>query len=82
MDAGLKMKFMKENLTANLTINDIFYSQVWRGVNNFGGLSMDASGGYESRQVKLALVYRYGNRNVKATRNRSVGSTTESKRAK
>jgi iron complex outermembrane receptor protein len=82
VDAGLKMKFLEERLSANLTVQDIFWTQKWRGDNQFGGLKITARGGWESRQVRMALVYRFGNRNAKGGRNRSSASSTEQNRVK
>jgi hypothetical protein len=82
LDVGLKMKFLEDRLTANLTIQDIFWTQKWRGTNNFGGLQLEARGGWESRQFRLAVIYRYGNQKAKGGRNRSSGSAAEQSRVK
>ena len=56
-----------------LTVSDPFNSQRWRGISQFGGLYMDASGGYESRQVRLNVTYNFGSKQIKAARQRKTG---------
>jgi iron complex outermembrane receptor protein len=80
VDAGFRMKFFGGNLSAYLICTDLFWSQKWKGINQFGGLSTIADGGYESRQLRLGFVYRFGNNNVAASRNRKTGATQESGR--
>jgi iron complex outermembrane receptor protein len=60
-----------------LTVSDPFNSQQWRGISQFGGLYMDASGGYESRQVRINFTYTFGNKQVKAARQRKTGLEDE-----
>jgi hypothetical protein len=39
-----------------------------------------ASGGYESRQLKLYFTYRFGNKQVKAASRHVIGAEDENKR--
>lgn len=74
IDAGLQKRFFKDKATLKLTVSDIFFSMQWRGISNFAGLYMDASGGWESRQLKLNFSYRFGSKEIKGQRNRNTGS--------
>lgn len=80
VDGGLQKRFMKEKATIKMSVSDIFNSMHWRGISNFSGLYMDASGGWESRQFKLNFTYRFGSKNIKSQRNRSTGSDDINKR--
>jgi iron complex outermembrane recepter protein len=82
MDAGLQRKFFNDRATLKLTMSDVFQSMQWRGISQFGGLYMDASGGWESRQVRANFTWVLGNKQVKAARQRSTGAGDESDRAK
>jgi iron complex outermembrane recepter protein len=80
VDAGLQKRLLKEKATLKMTVSDIFFSMQWRGISNFAGLYMDASGGWESRQFKLNFTYRFGRKEIKSQRNRNTGSEDINKR--
>lgn len=82
MTVGVEHKVLKDRGSLNLTLSDPFNAQRWRGVSQFGGLYMIASGGYESRQIRLNFTYNFGGNQVKGARQRSAGSDDESKRIK
>ena len=73
MDMGVQKKFWKENANLRISLTDIFFTQPWEGVSHFGGLYVKATGQYESRQLKANFTYRFGNKQVKATRTRKSG---------
>ena len=52
----------------------------WGGVSEFAGQYLHAYGNWESRQFRLNLTYRFGNTQVKAARQRKLGSEEEGKR--
>ena len=74
---GLQRKLFSERGSVVLTVSDPFNSQQWRGISRFGGLYMDASGGYESRQVRLNVTYNFGSKQIKAARQRKTGLEEE-----
>jgi iron complex outermembrane recepter protein len=69
----------KGNLKAS--VSDIFQTMGWSATNNFTGQYLNARGGYESRQFKLNLTYRFGSNQVKGERQRKTGLEDENKRA-
>ncbi|MEZ4903000.1 MAG: TonB-dependent receptor [Spirosomataceae bacterium] len=77
LDLGLQAKVLKDKGSLKLTFADVFFTQPWRGTNEFGGLRIVANGGYESRQVRLNFTYHFGNRQVKAARQRDTGADSE-----
>ena len=80
VDAGIQKKLWDKRASIKLAVQDIFNSMGWSGSNDFGGLAMKASGGWESRAVKLNFTYLIGNTEIKGSRNRSTGLEDESKR--
>jgi iron complex outermembrane receptor protein len=74
---GVQRKVLADRGSVVLTVSDPFNSQQWQGISQFGGLYMDASGGYESRQVRLNFTYNFGNNQVKAARQRKTGLEDE-----
>ena len=74
---GLQHKVLADRGNVVLTVSDPFNSQQWRGISQFGGLYMDASGGWESRQIRVNFTYSFGGRQVKAARQRKTGLEEE-----
>jgi|APTNR8051073442_1049403.scaffolds.fasta_scaffold02800_2 outer membrane receptor protein involved in Fe transport len=81
VDAGLSAKILKGRGRLKVSVSDIFITQRWRGVNQFGDLYMDASGGWESRQLRTSFSYNFGNQEVKEARRRQTGLEDEKNRA-
>ena len=79
-NVGVSRKVIKDRGSLVVILTDPFNSQRWRGISECGGLYMDASGGYESRQLRLNFTYNFGSRQVKAARQRKAGSDDENKR--
>ncbi|MBI1227289.1 MAG: TonB-dependent receptor [Bacteroidetes bacterium] len=82
IDAGISKKLLKGKATLKLSVNDIFYTQKWRGVSNFGQLYMTVDGRGDSRRFRANFSYRFGNEQVKAARRRSTGLEDEKNRIK
>jgi outer membrane receptor protein involved in Fe transport len=82
LDIGASKNFLKKKLNARLAFTDIFWSSRWRGISDYAGLYFDANGGWESRQARLTLTYRFGNSNVQQSRERKTGMSDEAQRIK
>lgn len=81
LDVGLQTKLFRDNATLRVSVTDIFYTMPWKGVSDFGGLYIVASGAYESRQIKANFTWRFGNSQVKAARTRQSGIDELNQRA-
>ncbi|GAB2675687.1 outer membrane beta-barrel family protein [Flavihumibacter cheonanensis] len=73
IDLGLQKKLFKERATIKASISDILRTYPWRGVSRLGELTIYGSGGWESRQFRLAFTWKWGKKEVKAARNRNTG---------
>lgn len=80
MDAGIQKKLWDGRASIKLSVSDIFYTAFWRADQKFGGLSIDGSGGWESRQFRVNFSYLIGNQQVKANRKRKTGLEDEKSR--
>ncbi|MEM7370652.1 MAG: outer membrane beta-barrel protein [Bacteroidota bacterium] len=80
INGGAQVRLLNQKAIVKVSVSDIFYSMQWRGVQEYGALYFDASGGYESRQVKINFTYNFGNDRVKASRKRKSGLQDESRR--
>jgi iron complex outermembrane recepter protein len=57
-----------------MVVADVFQSMRWRGVAEVGGLYAVASGGWDSRQLRLNATYNFGKSTVKKARQRKSGT--------
>jgi len=81
LDGGISKTVMKTKGTVKASVSDIFNTLHWTSTSDFAGQSINASGHFESRQLKLYFTYRFGNTQVKAARQRKLGTEEETKRA-
>lgn len=81
IDGGFQKTVLKGNGTFKASVSDIFHTMKWRGRSNYAGQSLVANGNMESRQLKLNFTYRFGNSQVKASRQRKTSQEEENKRA-
>jgi hypothetical protein len=80
IDAGLQKSLFNGNGTIKASVSDIFNTMHYSASSNFAGQYLVASGGYESRQLKLYFTYRFGNKQVKAASRHVTGAEDENKR--
>ena len=67
-------------MTAKATVTDVFHTMKWGGTSDFAGQYMKVSGQWESQQLRLSLLYRFGSNQVKAARQRKTSAEDESQR--
>ena len=82
IDAGLKKSILRDKGNLSIALSDIFLTQKWSGISDFGGVYLNASGRRESRQLKVNFSYRFGNTQVKAVRQHKSGMEEEQGRIK
>lgn len=80
LDAGLQKKFLADRLTLKLSVTDIFVTAPWRSKSAFEVVNITANGGWETRQFRANLTWRFGSKTVKTIKARSTGNETETKR--
>jgi hypothetical protein len=80
INAGLSKSFWERKGSLRLTVNDIFATARFSGLMNFGGVDLTLKNRWDSRQVRLNFTYRFGNQNVKASRNRQTATSAEQRR--
>ena len=80
IDLGVRKKIFKGRGDVKVALTDVFNTAPWRGVQDFAGFYVDASGGWESRQLRINFSYLFGNDQVKKARNRKTGADAEGNR--
>jgi hypothetical protein len=80
LDGGFQKTVLKGKGNIKASVSDIFQTMRWRGISNFAGQRLTASGGWESRQFRLNFTWRFGSNQVKAARQRKNSLEEEAKR--
>ena len=80
LDVGLQ-KSVTSKFQVKLSLQDVFHSNRFIGKINVPNFKSDARLAFDTRVVMLNLTYSFGNQQLKATRQRKIGSETETQRA-
>ncbi|MEO5942782.1 MAG: TonB-dependent receptor [Ferruginibacter sp.] len=80
LDGGIQRAILKGKGNVKVSVSDIFKTLKWSGSSSFAGQISTASGRWESRQFKINFNWRFGNTQVKASRQRKLGTEEENKR--
>jgi len=80
IDMGIQKQALKGKANIKATVTDILHTMKWGSTNEFAGQYIRMNGGWESRQFRLNITYRFGNNEVKAARQRNTAAEEEAKR--
>jgi len=80
VDFGVQQTLFKGKATVKASATDIFHTMKWGGTSDFAGQYMKVNGQWESQQLRLSVVYRFGSNQVKAARQRKTGAEDEGQR--
>ncbi|HYF32074.1 MAG TPA: TonB-dependent receptor [Chitinophagaceae bacterium] len=80
IDLGLQKQVFQGKGTVRASVTDIFRTMQFRGTTLFAGQQTTNTFRWESRQFKMSFVYRFGNSQVKAARQRATGTDEENRR--
>lgn len=81
-DAGLQKTLFNNKASLKVSVNDVFKSNKWKALSDFGGVVLNANGGWDSRRLQVTFQYRFGSSTVSGSRERKSGLESESKRIK
>ena len=82
LNVGLQKSVMEKKGRISLNVSDLFWTQQFRGQTKFQDIDFSVRSYWPSRQARLTFTYRFGNQNVKGTRDRSTGADDLKSRAK
>ncbi len=80
LDLGLQKKLFSDQATLKVSVTDVFETAPWDSRNTYGGIVSRASGNWESQQLRVNFTWRFGNKQIRAIRQRTTGSESEMKR--
>jgi hypothetical protein len=81
VNAGLQKNILNKKGTIRLNVNDIFWTNRFRGRAVYKDIDFYVRSEWPSRQFRLTFTYNFGNQNVKGARQRNTGSDDLQKRA-
>ncbi|MDO9375459.1 MAG: outer membrane beta-barrel family protein [Ferruginibacter sp.] len=82
VDVGLQKQLMKKKATLKLSVTDIFHTNPWTAISDFGGMYIKGGGSWESQTFRVNFNYRFGSNQIKNSRERKTGLESEAKRIK
>ena len=82
LDIGFQKQLLQKKATIKLSVTDIFFTQPWTAINNFGGVYIKGGGSEESRTLRLSFNWRFGSSQIKKSRDRKTGLESEASRIK
>jgi iron complex outermembrane recepter protein len=80
VDLGMQKQVLQGKGTIRASVSDVFHTMRIKGTSSFAGQETNHQFRFESRQFKLNFVYRFGNSQVKAARQRATGTDEENRR--
>jgi outer membrane receptor protein involved in Fe transport len=81
-DFAIQRSFWNKKGRLTLNISDIFYSERSRGLINYEAINVKFRQLEESRNIRLAFRYSFGNQKLKAARSRNTAADAEENRVK
>jgi hypothetical protein len=82
MDAGLGKSVFNKKGTLKLGVTDILNTKNQKVSSVYPGVNYAVRQKYETRVFRLSFTYRFGNNNVKASRDKKIGLEEEQRRLK
>jgi iron complex outermembrane recepter protein len=79
---GIQKKMLKDKATLKLNVNDVFWTQKFRGSFAFNDIDVQIVNRWESRTARMTFTYRFGNNKVASARQRQTGLEDEKGRVK
>lgn len=77
VNMGVQKSFWEKKANLRINVNDIFYTQKFRGVIDYSNLNLRFLSTGETRVVRATFTYNFGNRNIKSARQRRTSVEDE-----
>ncbi|WP_345267613.1 TonB-dependent receptor domain-containing protein [Nibrella viscosa] len=77
VNMGVQKSFWDKKANLRVNVNDIFFTQKFRGVIDYSNLNLRFISTGETRVVRATFTYNFGNRNIKSARQRRTSVEDE-----
>jgi hypothetical protein len=74
VSVGLRKQVWEKRGRFSLNVNDIFWTNRFRGIAQFQDINFSVASFWQSRTIRASFTYRFGNQQVKAARQRDTGA--------
>ena len=74
LSVGIQKQVWDKKGRFSLNMNDIFWTNKFRGLAQFQDIDFSIKSFWQSRMIRASFTYRFGNQNVKAARQRNTGA--------
>jgi hypothetical protein len=81
VNIGLQKSIWNKKATIRLNVNDLFWTNRFRGRAMYKDIDFQVRSQWPSRQARITFTYNFGNQNVKGARQRNTGSDDLQRRA-
>ena len=81
LNTGFQKLLLGQKATLRIGFNDVFDNLHFQGTSDFAGQYINVRGAFEGQRLVMSFNYRFGNTQVKSSRQRKTGLDEESKRA-
>ncbi len=82
IDAGIFKSLWNGKANLKLNVSDLFFTNRWNVNIQQDNINANVKGQFESRRANLTFTYKFGNKEVKPTRQRSTATEEEQNRVK
>ena len=82
LDLGFQKTILQKKASVKIAVTDIFKTNPWTAISDFGGAYIRGSGAWESRTLRISASWHFGSKEIKNARDRKTGLETEAKRIK
>jgi hypothetical protein len=81
VNVGVQKSLWNKKATIRLNVNDLFWTNQFRGRAIYKDIDFHVKSQWPSRQARITFTYNFGNQNVKGARQRNTGSDDLQRRA-
>ena len=80
LNLGLQKRFLSNSLTAKVSFDDVFNTFHNRAKAKYDNIDLVTKNTWSSQRLNISLSYRFGSKNVKQARQRTISSEEEQSR--
>lgn len=80
VNVGVQKKFLNDRLSVKVSFDDVFHTMENKSWARYDNMDISFYNRWDSQRLNLSLSYRFGSKDVKQSRQRTIGADEEQKR--